>query len=348
LRAWTDADHADALTSLALGLWQRGETNSARSLAEKVYQLTQGRIDQDRHGDALMAFAETTAASGDVPRTEALARALTPAASTGAVLILARVISARGDLDLAEKLVERLHRPEDKAEILTALARRAHVSNEHDRLRRLAACATSSLADASHPHGAQRAAPALIAVVALTGDVDRVHELLATVAKEEQRLSVLTTVVEALGRRGDIDQAQTLIPTISDDYRRAHTIVALATGVASTGDTTTATRILEDIPQTTIRNDGFSQVAQAAAAAGYPDRADTVVEHIEDAPTRSKALVALADKAERPRKQRLLAKAVQANGWSRAAATLAADGASAVPGIIDIFVELTTSPRPIT
>jgi hypothetical protein len=135
------------------------------------------------------------------------------------------------------------------------------------------------------------AVAALVGVLALIGDTERVSYLLMTIADDFQLNAAMASVARAHALGGHVDEAEEVIDAITDPYQQSEALAKVARAAASVGHVDRSVHIATGIVDPFCRATALRDIAEVLVGVGDLQRAEEVARMIADPEHRGEALL---------------------------------------------------------
>ncbi|MHA6762179.1 ATP-binding protein [Streptacidiphilus sp. PAMC 29251] len=336
---------AKALAALARATDAGGDRAGAVRLTGALPVLAGATASPYWRAEVQVEWVGALAAMGESDRAETLARTILPSLREWAGQELVRTLSNRGEFDRAEAFVLGIGNERERREVGRTLAQEAVTHGAFERAGRLLdafealpedrARLLTSLARAAAVGGARHRAAVLAASL---------RDLAQTRSDSQFRDSVARYAAEALAWSRQFDEAEDLARGITDPYYQADALVALVRAAARSGQPGLAAMWAHRAGESCSRTDGYTQflllsrLVEAVTATGDLSTALDLAEGIPNSNWHAGALAKLTRFVEPARGRRLMARALALGNWSSLLDDLGRLAPEALPALTDTLL----------
>ena len=322
-----------AMSSLATTAALCGDFDRVERICSSL-ATEDGRIDVWTAVAAGLAQAGLGAQAIDaLERAGPLALAVGDSASRwSAVASVVQGLSASGDLDRAENVAASVPVPNLRSGLsaiaVTSAARAADAARATEIVGRVE-LAVQATADSSTD---SEATPALVEVLALSGDADRAEQIASSVRDADQRRRAHEALARVAVTTGDLGWAAQIINSTDIDWSD-NSFVVVAGAAAASGHVDYAVEIASAIAVPYYREMALLDTAQAVTKAGDVNRAEQIARMITHGDFRAEALLTVL-RARPSIARHTVAEVLTLANWERAAPEVVATAPGALGEIL--------------
>lgn len=276
---------------------------------DRAETLARSMTDPHQQALALSRLVEPLTAAGQLARAhsisqtiESLARSIPEPESREYTLDqLVQTLVRAGEYDRAETTAHAIADPWWRAAALTELLVPLELAGQHDRVRAIAAAATSAARDVDNPWQQAQALIRLVGPIAAVGEFNQAEALAHSVGDPERDLQwaredlippppapgdreesmALARMVGPLAAAGEIDRAQALVESITDLEQRTRAVRELVGPLAAAGEVGRAEYLARSIDGAGERALALCHLIEPLAAADERDRANAITDMVE-------------------------------------------------------------------
>jgi hypothetical protein len=246
-----------------------------------------------------------------------------------------RELAGHGDLDRAELAANHAD-PDHRSGLLDIAVKAAAESADADRAAGISG-QVERIVESSAVARGENALPALVEVLALTGELGRAEQIVESFHDDGHRDSAQAALARAAAATGNLERAEEIINNAVGLHSRGAISVRVADAAAAAGHVDRAVAIALAVTTPYHRAKALLMVAQAVAAAGDSQRAQHIAHLITDQTYRGEALLKVLRAQAAPVDGKKMAEVLTLTDWRSAVPEVVAS----TPGALEaIFGEL--------